>query len=293
MIKIERPEISDDKVNFKIRGREDDEALTCAVHKVSELLKDLDKSKKKSGRPKTVNLDIIAKAIFYILITGCQLRMLPAEYGNWSNVKNYYYKLIKSNLIDKLMKEVVEEYTKMHPYKSNLQNQCIDSTMFKSLYGEENECVGKNPTDRGRNGTKISAITDGNGIVYSLTAYPANVSDMQTVEKSVNNMIVKRGYPSKMYTDKGYASAKIQQLLKQKNYVQKCHNKKNWKNKIYHNKRGEVINKIRNVIERTFGWVKKFRRLIVRYERHIDTFMGFLKLACIVITLRRIYKCHN
>lgn len=38
-------------------------------------------------------------------------------------------------------------------------------------------------------------------------------------------------------------------------------------------------------IERLFAWLLNFRRLVVRYERHAENFLGFVHLGCIVILL--------
>jgi transposase len=40
-------------------------------------------------------------------------------------------------------------------------------------------------------------------------------------------------------------------------------------------------------IERLFAWLHNFRRLVVRYERRVQNYLGFAKLGCIVILLRR------
>ena len=41
-------------------------------------------------------------------------------------------------------------------------------------------------------------------------------------------------------------------------------------------------------IERLFAWLQNFRRLVVRYERHAENFLGMLHLACCLILLRRL-----
>lgn len=40
-------------------------------------------------------------------------------------------------------------------------------------------------------------------------------------------------------------------------------------------------------IERLFAWLQNFRRLVTRYERHVENFLAFVHLACIVILSRR------
>lgn len=39
-------------------------------------------------------------------------------------------------------------------------------------------------------------------------------------------------------------------------------------------------------IERLFAWLQDFRRLVIRYERRAENFLGFLHLGCILILLR-------
>ncbi|BBM70379.1 hypothetical protein RmaAA213_22250 [Rhodothermus marinus] len=36
-------------------------------------------------------------------------------------------------------------------------------------------------------------------------------------------------------------------------------------------------------IERLFAWLGNFRRLVVRYERHLENYLGFVQLACIIL----------
>jgi len=39
-------------------------------------------------------------------------------------------------------------------------------------------------------------------------------------------------------------------------------------------------------IERLFAWLGNFRRLVVRYERHLVNYLGFVQLGCIIVLLR-------
>ena len=41
-------------------------------------------------------------------------------------------------------------------------------------------------------------------------------------------------------------------------------------------------------VERLFAWMLRFRRLVTRYEHKASNFLGFVKLACIIILLRRL-----
>jgi len=40
-------------------------------------------------------------------------------------------------------------------------------------------------------------------------------------------------------------------------------------------------------IERLFAWLQNFRRILVRHERDVLNYLGFVQLGCILILLRR------
>jgi transposase len=40
-------------------------------------------------------------------------------------------------------------------------------------------------------------------------------------------------------------------------------------------------------IERVFAWFNNYRRIIVRWDYHVENFLGFVLLACILILLRK------
>jgi transposase len=41
-------------------------------------------------------------------------------------------------------------------------------------------------------------------------------------------------------------------------------------------------------VERLFAWLYNFRRLVVRYEYHVENYVGLVQLACVVILLRHL-----
>lgn len=50
------------------------------------------------------------------------------------------------------------------------------------------------------------------------------------------------------------------------------------------------LGKHRWVVERTFSWLNRFRRLTVRYERRVDLHLALTTLACAIICLRQIRR---
>jgi hypothetical protein len=48
--------------------------------------------------------------------------------------------------------------------------------------------------------------------------------------------------------------------------------------------------RLRWIIERTLAWLGNFRRLVVRYDRHLSVYQGFFNLACILILVNRLLQ---
>ena len=61
--------------------------------------------------------------------------------------------------------------------------RAIDSTQVKNIFGQDR--IGRNPTDRGRNGTKLSITVNNEGIPLAFTGYPSNTSDYNTFEDTI------------------------------------------------------------------------------------------------------------
>jgi transposase len=48
----------------------------------------------------------------------------------------------------------------------------------------------------------------------------------------------------------------------------------------------ELYRKIKSAVERFFGWLKSFRRIILRYEKLASTYKALATIASIIIHLR-------
>ena len=62
---------------------------------------------------------------------------------------------------------------KLYRRRRRPKYHCIDSSYVKSIYGVD--CTGRNPTDRGRKATKLSAIVDDTGVLIALKFYQLSV----------------------------------------------------------------------------------------------------------------------
>lgn len=238
---------------------------------------------KKQGRPLKIPIINIVKGIIYILKTGCQWYMIPKEFGNYSTIYKHYLKFVRDNIFSELWTNKVKQLT--HKRKSNLKNILIDCTLIKSINGCDT--VGRNPCDRGRYGTKISLITSENGAPLGMAINGANIADSKMMQDTFDNLKVKRKRVINLYADKGYSNGIAKKCANQNGFRLVCENKKNAKIKLFRNRKHKV-NHIRYVVEATFSWIKKYRRLILRYDRKVSSYIGFLMLSFSIIIQRMI-----
>jgi transposase len=136
-------------------------------------------------------------------------------------------------------------------------------------------------------GILIHSLTDGAGMPLSTVTTPANGEERAQVIPLLDAIKIrtgKRGRPRKrlkvLATDKGYDATALRQQLRRRG-IRGQIPKRVWKTK---KNRGRPIKKAvpRFQAERTFAWFqKKYRRLVVRWERIAACFNAFLTIAMI------------
>lgn len=109
---------------------------------------------------------------------------------------------------------------------------------------------------------------------------------MTLVEIVLNSRFVEP-VPARLIGDKAYDSDRLdERLAKQGIAMIAPHRKNRVKPKTQD---GRVLRRYtrRWKIERLFAWLGNFRRLVVRYERYVANYTGFVHLGCILILLRQ------
>ena len=106
--------------------------------------------RKPGGGRKPLPKRQVLEGIFYVLRTGCQWKAVPKEYGAGSSIHQYFQEWAVAGFFEKIWAKGLETYDELEGI--GWEWQSVDGCMVKALLARES--VGKNPTDRGKNGDK-------------------------------------------------------------------------------------------------------------------------------------------
>jgi putative transposase len=149
--------------------------------------------------------------------------------------------------------------------------------------------VGKNPTDRGKKGTKKSLLTDGDGGPLGVVIAGANVVEQKLLKATIEAVVVERPDPKEveqhLSLDKAYDNPNGRAAASEAGYTPHIRRigeeKKSCDRSRGHKPR-------RWVVERTFAWLSKCRGLLVRYEKQDTNYLGLIQLACSLYWYRKL-----
>ncbi len=130
------------------------------------------------------------------------------------------------------------------------------------------------------------AIADAAGFPVAAHVESASPHEVSLVEATIDSGFT-RYAPDRLIGDKAYDSDKLDhQLFEERNIEMIAPHKRN--RKRVQSQDGRKLRRYcrRWKVERLFAWLQNYRRLVVRYEYHVENFLAFLQLGCSIILLR-------
>lgn len=235
----------------------------------------------KTGRPREHTYRQLLNAVFYVVRTACQWRNLPKDFAPWPTVYHYFRLWKHTKLWEQIHAHLREHLRQVEGRKRHATAGIIDSQSVRST-----ECSDQRGYDAGKkiNGRKRHVLVDTLGLVLLVLVLPANIQDRDAARQLLGKFFgqkSRRGLKH-IWADGGYAGTFVAWALKL------------WRCTVEIVKRTDAhtfrVLPRRWVVERTFGWLGRCRRLNRDYERLAQTGESVVYLAMIRIMLVRLAK---
>lgn len=230
---------------------------------------------KKGGAPRKYDDRLVLDAIFFVLRSGCQWRMIPRDLLPWDAAYRWYRHWIATGVWNRIHAALREQVRLADGREADPSAGVLDAQSIKSSEGGQARGfdAGKKTTGRKRH-----LVVDTLGLVLTVMVTSASVQDrpggrsilqrLATSFPSIGLVWADGGYANKIDTSLvDWARQKLGLLLE---IVKRNDDVKGF----------QVLPR-RWVVERTFGWLTRNRRLARDYERLTANSEAMIKIAMI------------
>ena len=229
------------------------------------------------GRPRTVDIRLVINAIFYVVRSGCQWRMVPTDYPNWSTVYYYFRKWTRDGAWQRLndaWRELVWRlaHKEATPSAAIIDTQSVTTTAAGGPRGFD--------AFKRVLGRKRHIVVDTLGLLLVVVIHAASIQDPAGAKLVLSKVQGRFPRLALIWADGIYASVTdwVQEQLRcalvivARDPAQK----------------GFRVLPKRWIVERTFGWFNRYRRLSKDYEQDPRMSEAIVYLASIRLMLRRL-----
>ena len=226
------------------------------------------------------DLRAVFNALRWLVRTGAHWRMMPHDFPPWPAVYQQMQRWLRAGCFEAMVHDLrallrVYAGRDVQPTAVVLDSRTLQSTP------ESGARAGYDGAKR-RKGSKVHAAVDTLGELLALHVSSADEQDREHVEQLAEAVQEITGQSVELaYVDQGYTGKRAAEAAQ-------AHGIQLEVIKHTEAKRGFILLPRRWVVERTFAWAARFRRLARDYERLGQTLAGFHYLAFACLMLHRI-----
>ena len=234
------------------------------------------------GRPMVHDLRAMCDAVDYVVKNGIEWRALPVDLPPWEAAYAFWERWNNRGLPQELIRRL-RELLRQHQGRAVQPSACIvDSQIVKAHDTVSKKTSGyhggKKITGRGRH-----LAVDAEGWLLPLAVTAASVSDKAGAKVLLIKLFNLFSTLQVMWADSGYDGAPLARYAKAAAAITVEVVRRTAPHSF------QVLRR-RWVIERTFGWLMRYRRLVRDYERRTDHAEAMIYWATVIIMTRRLAR---
>jgi transposase len=222
----------------------------------------------------------VFNAVRYVVKTGCQWRMLPHDFPEWTVVYQQTRRWMQAGVFEAIVHDLRVFLRLLQERNAQPSAMILDGRTLQST-PESGDRAGFDGAKK-KKGSKVHLAVDTLGHLLALKVTAANEQEREQVaELAAQVQAVTGGTVEIGFVDQGYTGEHAAQQARDHGIQLEV---------VKHTeaKRGFVLLPRRWVVERTFGWLGRFRRLTRDYERLASVLANWHWLAFLILAIKHI-----